>query len=360
MVCAQERCHDGVVRPGRLPLLALALAACSDDPSLPADELLSAQGLFLGDGHTQEPAPGVVPFDVISPLFSDHTAKHRFLAIPDGAQIGYAPRDSWSFPVGTRLVKTFGYPLDARAPSLGERLLETRILRLDADGWSVHTYAWNDTQTDAVLTVAGKRVPVEWIDENGALQSIDYRLPNTNQCLACHGERGATAPLGPRTLQLDRDHDYGDGPVNQLDHLAALGLFTSALDAAGEREHLVDPADPAAGSVELRARSYLEANCAHCHRAGAPAESSGLILGWEEQEPVNLGVCRRPFSAGNGAGGRTYDLVPGEPDASIIVYRMESTAPDIKMPEMPTQLVDARGVALIREWIAGMTPPGCE
>lgn len=339
---------------------ALVAAACgSEEAKTIPYERLAEYGLFVGDGSTQEPAAGVVPYEVIAPLFSDFTEKYRFIALPEGGQIGYRDDAPWDFPVGTILVKTFAYPFDLRAPEMGRRLLETRLIIRGEDGaWTPHTYVWNEAQTQAKRQVAGARLAVTWIDRDGVTRNVEYRVPNTNQCQGCHGLRPNTRLLGPRSRQLNRDHDYGAGPVNQIDHMQALGLFAATPPPPAERPRITDFMD-ASQPIEARARSYLEANCAHCHNEGAPAESSGLELTLETTNPRDLGVCRPPFSAGHGSCGREWDIVPGEPDASIMVCRMESTDPEIKMPEMPTQFADPDGVAIVREWIASMPATGC-
>ena len=342
--------------------IALSGAACSSpgggggnpDPGEP----LSAHGLFEGNGSTQVPVDGVIPYDVIAPLFSDHALKRRFIRVAPGGVIHYEPEAPWDLPQGSVLVKTFSYPVDFRNLSLGERLVETRLLIREADTWSVHTYVWNEEQTEAYRAVAGARVDVEWIDADGNPQALEYRVPNTNQCFGCHGEDEDTHLLGPRTRQLNRDHDYGAGPVNQIDHLASLGLLDTTPPPAVDRQTLVDPLG--AAPVDSRARSYLDANCAHCHNPSQSlATSSGLHLGFETTDPSALGVCKSPVAAGSGTGGFEYDILPGDPAQSIMVYRMASTDPEIKMPEMPTQLSDADGVTVISDWIAAMTPPGC-
>lgn len=345
-------------KPLSIALLLFAGCSAGDGPggtSEPGDRL-SDLGLFL-DGPSQTPAPGVVPYEVVAPLFSDETVKHRFVKLPDGGKIRYQSDARWRFPTGTILVKTFGYLHDYRDPSRGERLLETRLLRREEDRWTVDVYVWNEEQTDAFRKVAGQKVPVSWIDAHGATRELVYRVPNANQCLGCHGEPGVTDVLGPRTRQLNRDHDYGNGPENQLDHFERLGMFDAPLPPSEQRPALVDPFGDA--PLEARARSYLEANCAHCHNPEGAAKATGLYLGIEVTDPLALGFCRSPFSAGDGTGGRQFDVVPGNPDASILVYRMASTDPEIKMPEMPTQLADERGVALIREWIASLPPDDC-
>lgn len=348
----------------RATLAAIALytvAACGGgdgghDGPHDHPERITEFGLFA-DAPAQVPADGVVPYEVIAPLFSDYAAKHRFISVPAGRTITYDDTGKWVFPVGTILVKTFAYLADLRDPASEERLIETRLLIHREDGWTAHTFIWNDEQTEAVHEVAGAIVPVTWIDRDGAMQSLDYRVPNVNQCRSCHAGGGPLEPLGPRTRQLDRELDYGAGPVNQIDHLMSLGLLDRAPPPAAERIRLVDPFG--AAEPEPRARAYFDSNCAHCHRDGGSASASGLWLGFEITDPVALGICRHPAAAGSGTGGRRFDVVPAAPDESIMIYRMESTDPDIKMPEV-SLLSDSDGVAVVRAWIASLPPMSCD
>jgi hypothetical protein len=120
---------------------------------------------------------------------------------------------------------------------------------------------------------------------------------------------------------------------------------------------MVDPFGDA--DVERRARSYLMANCSHCHRLGGGASLSGLVFLFWEQTPAKYGVCKLPAAAGPGAGGHEYDIVPGFPDESIVPFRMGSTDPEIKMPELPNRVPDLAGIELVNEWISGLVPQGC-
>jgi uncharacterized repeat protein (TIGR03806 family) len=184
-------------------------------------------------------------------------------------------------------------------------------------------------------------------------------VPNDNECKTCHSKSHTFEPLGPRTRQLNRDHEYGGRAKNQIDYLSELGWIDVDTGDAAQRFTLADPYGDA--SLERRARAYLDANCSHCHRPGGEAGSTALDLRAETLDPYNIGVCRSPVAAGPGSGSRTSDIVPGDPDASILVFRMESTDPEIKMPELPTPTSDARGTALIREWIAAMpAESGCD
>lgn len=309
-------------------------------------ETLSAWGLFA-DARAQRPAEGVHLYRVIAPLYSDHTSKYRFIRLPPGGRIGWRDEGPWDFPPGTVVAKTFAMPLDQRDPAQGERLLETRLLVRAGDGWVPHTYVWNEEQTEATRVVAGKRMPIEWIHFDGRPRQLTYRVPNTNQCHGCHGKDESIDLLGVRAAQVDRD--------GQIERFASLGLFDVEPPAA--RSRLVDPFGDA--PLEQRARAYLEANCAHCHRDGGAAGETGLWLSVETERPVDYGVCRRPFSAGAATGGRPFDIVPGHPEQSVMVYRMASSDPEIKMPELPTQIPHDEAVELISAWIAAMEPAGC-
>lgn len=333
--------------------LVLLLAGCAEASYPP--EQLSGWGLFT-DAARQLPAEGVIPYEINSPLFSDYTAKHRFLRLPPGGQITYTSEGDWVFPEGTVLVKTFAYPLDMRDASAGERILETRLLVLEEDGWRPYIYVWNEQQTDAVLTQTGARIDVSWIHDDGETRSLLYRVPNAIQCANCHGGRDAISPIGPRSEQLDMAFDHGAGLVNQIDHLASLGAFTGAVPPASERRPLPDPFGDA--DLDARGRAYLDANCAHCHRENGAAHQSGLWLGASITDATRLGICKVPAAAGD-TGGRRWDIVPGAPEQSLMIYRMESDVPGTKMPEL-TLLVHREGLELIREWIAAMPPTACE
>ena len=344
--------------------VAVALVACGGDDS-PIDagddddepESLAALGLFE-DEVEQAPAEGVLPYDVNAVLYADESEKLRFISIPEGETIGYESMDLWDYPDGTRFVKTFFYYDDVRDPSKGRRLLETRIVEKSGEKWTGRTYVWNDAQTEARRLKVGKSLQVEWIDEAGELREQEYRVPNDNECKTCHSKRHVFEPLGPRTRQLNRDYDYGGRVDNQIDRLRELGWLDGDLDDAADRFTLAEPYGDE--DLERRARGYLDANCGHCHRPGGEAGSSALDLRAETTDLHSLGVCRSPVAAGPGSGGRRHDIVPGDPEASILIFRMRSTDPQLKMPELPTLTSDVHGTELIAEWIAGMEPGACE
>lgn len=308
-----------------LAALGLVTAAWAVTPEAVASKrppkLLSAWGL----------GEGVTDYDLLTPLFSDHAIKLRGVHSPSPAI--YDAEEAFDFPVGAVLVKTFAYP-----EGEGLRKIETRVLARTARGWRAWPYVWAEDQSDARLALAGARFTVEATGPDGAPLTVDYRVPNANQCKGCHALEGEITPLGPKARNL------GD----QLAGWVAAGLVT-APDGAPPA-----PADWRTGSLEERARAYLDVNCAHCHRRGGPASNSGLFLNWGQTDRTALGVGKRPVAAGRGSGGLAVDIAPGDPDASILVYRMESLEPGVMMPELGRSLRHDEGVALIRAWIAEM------
>ncbi|CAN4278115.1 hypothetical protein LJR125_000977 [Pseudoxanthomonas sp. LjRoot125] len=315
---------------------------------------------------------GVVPYDLNTPLFSDYAHKLRTVWMPEGTSATYKAQQSFDFPVGTILSKTFYYPLPAgqawdgksvaRTPpsqsSLeGEaldlakvRLIETRLLVHRAEGWVALPYVWNDAQTEATLKRTGELVALELVDAAGAREAVNYQVPDQNQCGGCHitdNKSRKLLPIGPKARHLNRSFDYAGGRENQLARLARVGYLTGV--PAGP-PRLADAMD-ATASLDARARAYLDVNCGHCHSATGPAITSGLWLDAGTQDRLKLGFCKQPIAAGKGTGNRLHDIEPGNAAASIFEFRMDSDDPAIMMPELGRSVVHREGLQLIRDWI---------
>jgi uncharacterized repeat protein (TIGR03806 family) len=314
-------------------------------------EKLSAYGLFVGNGSSQEPAGAdIIPYDVNSSLFADYAVKYRFVKLPPGTGAEYHDPDVFQFPVGTIISKTFAYPLDFSDPASGRRLIETRLLIHKPEGWIGLPYIWNDEQTEATLKVAGGTRAISWIHTDGHERKINYIVPNVNQCIGCHENNKVMQPIGPKARNLNRDLAYADGSENQLVRWARLGILHGA-PPPEQAPRLPVWNDPSTGSVEERAMAWMEINCAHCHNPAGPARTSGLDLQLAQKDPYKRGFMKTPIAAGRGSGGRSYDIVPGKPDESILLYRINSAEPGIAMPESSHRLVDEEAVALVRTWI---------
>lgn len=298
---------------------------------------LSDFGLLTGQqGLT--PAAGVKPYKLATPLFSDYAEKYRYAYVPAGKRIAYRADGVMAFPVGSVLIKSFGYPADLRKPDNTLRILETRLLIHRASGWVALPYVWNADGSDATLKRAGTRIDVRWTHFDGQTKSISYAVPNVNQCKGCHSLDGAMVPIGPKARNLDEGF-----------------LRTANIDGLPEKvDHIPVWNDPSSGGVDARARAYLDVNCAHCHNPRGPASNSGLFLDWGQADRVALGIGKRPVAAGSGAGRFSFDIAAGHPESSIMLYRLASGEPGVAMPELGRATTHAEAIALLSQWIKAM------
>ena len=317
-----------------------------------APRKLSGWNLFENSNGKLVPAADLITYELNTPLYSDDTLKHRHIRLPEGGQIDWASDESLQFPVGTVIAKTFSYPDPAVDWTPGERFLETRIEVHEPSGWYGFSYIWNDQQTDADLQLGGGKVDVSWVDQDGNQQNNAYQIPNANQCLVCHARDGKFVPLGPTARNLNRRHNKEDAQT-QLAHWATNGTLINAPDASQYPE-LPQFDDPESGTIEQRARAWLEVNCAHCHNPLGSARTSGLDLRTVQIDPAKFGVFKSPVAAGKGSGGRRYDIIPGKPDESILMYRLETEEVGARMPNLARNRTLHAANDLIREWILQM------
>ena len=297
---------------------------------------LAAYGLFDQDGQANE---RVIPYDLVNPLFTDYADKQRHVFVPEGKTASYNISDVFEFPVGTVLVKSFGYGKGEDAYKI-----ETRLLIHKENGWTAAPYVWNAEGTRATYAPVGARRHIKTKSPNGEPLDFTYIVPNANQCKTCHQSGHDITPIGPKARNLNHE--------GQLETWAKAGIISGLpIDAP-----ILAKAHDKSFPLQARARAYLDINCAHCHKADGSASNSGLWLEWGETSPVRLGVGKHPTAAGRGSGGLTYVIQPGRPDASILAYRINSNEAGIAMPELGRSLIHDEGVALIREWIASMPP----
>jgi uncharacterized repeat protein (TIGR03806 family) len=289
---------------------------------------------FFTNAAQQMPADRVIPYRLATPLWSDGADKLRFIYLPEGARLEADGEGLLQFPVGAAIIKTFAFGEgDAR------RLIETRVLLHRADGWVALPYRWNAEQTEATLALAGGRLDLV----TPAGEAISYAIPNKNQCKACHSKDGQVIPIGPKARNLGQLWLTSMFAADMLETVPEVARF---LPDWNNRD--LAPDTPAL------ARAYLDVNCAHCHQPGGGASNSGLDLRWEQSDAHAIGIFKRPVAAGRGAGGHDFSILPGEPDRSILAYRMDSAEPGIAMPELGKSSVDKDGVAVVRRWIAEM------
>jgi uncharacterized repeat protein (TIGR03806 family) len=301
-------------------------------------EKLSDYGFFTGALKELTPRAGILPYELGTPLFTDYAVKDRFIVLPAGKAMQYRDSGAIDFPDSTFIIKNFAY-----TDTLGRKvMIETRLLFKDpADAqWKVMNYLWNSGQTEAEKWITGKRIPVTLLNDERKPVATVYQVPNTNDCKRCHSNNGTLLPIGPKVRNLHYNH--------QLTQWAAGGALQGL---PGTVQPLPVWTDSLHYNLEQRARAYLDVNCAHCHTKGGDADNTGLFLEYEQQQAAHLGFLKGPVSAGNGAGGLDFDIVPGNAAHSILVHRMNSTEPGTAMPELARTLIHKEGVALITAWV---------
>ncbi|MBC53225.1 MAG: hypothetical protein CMQ34_05245 [Gammaproteobacteria bacterium] len=377
------------VRLHAVAALALSgiLGACQDSgpqvfdsDSYPAQ--LSAWQLLQVQDQQLRLSDSVLPYQLATPLFSDYALKLRTVWLPDGATAQYHDHEPFDFPVGTVISKTFYYPIDGatavrtndETPRLLKadsnpakltrqldldryRLVETRLLVHQASGWEALPYVWNDEQSDASLQITGdiQRLQLEHTP-------FVYVVPNRNECAGCHvldQNKGGLTPIGPSARHLNRLVSSSAGEQQQLSLWQQRGWLAQSpapeqVPANAVWETSIASEDSHA-SVAARARAYLDINCGHCHQPGGSGDTSGLFLHAAETSAMRLGVCKPPVAAGRGAGGHRFSIVPGQPEHSILSYRIESQETGVLMPELGRSLVHEEGLALINAWISNQS-----
>lgn len=321
---------------------------------------LSALGAFA-DLASLTAAPGILPFDVNSPLWSDNAAKQRWIALPNNGApfeadetIAFNASSEWQLPVGTVLIKHFELPVDDANPSIRRRL-ETRFSLKTVDGgWAGYTYKWRADGSDADLlsTNATENITVATA---GGTRTQQWYYPSRSDCLKCHNS-AATQTLGLRTWQLNGTYSYpGTGTSgNQLQIWSDIGMFDQTISPAQIAGFLksVSILDTTA-SLETRVRSYLDSNCAHCHR---PDSGIQAFLDARFNTPLAAqNITGGPLNNTLGIPG-AHVVVPGSLAQSMMRIRVASLD-SIKMPPLAKDVVDTQALAVIDEWIMSMGPP---
>jgi len=211
-------------------------------------------------------------------------------------------------------------------------------------------YVWNEDQTEARLTRSGASLALRRVRDDGGEEPFTYMVPDSNQCAGCHAtnvKAGQLQPIGLKARHL---------PAEQLGAWSRAGIL-QGMPLATDLPRAIDWTDESI-DVGSRARAYLDINCSHCHNRSGPADTSGLVLDLSAEPDVAMGVCKPPVAAGQGTGNRRFGIVPGRPEESILLYRMESTDPGAMMPELGRGLAHEEGNALVRRWISAL-PGDC-
>jgi uncharacterized repeat protein (TIGR03806 family) len=307
---------------------------------------LSDYDFFSGPLLELNPNKNIFPYELNTPLFSDYALKKRFIYLPQGKKINYEAQEVFGFPVGTIIIKNFYYA-GSQINQEEQKILETRLLIHEEKGWKALPYIWNKAQTEAFLEITGGKIPITLTGKG----IINYNVPDMNQCKSCHDKNGQMVPIGPTVRQLNRSYDSNTSSPNQLAQMQELGWLELPNTNLPKLANWSDQGE----LLNDRARAYLDINCAHCHNDSGPAKNSGLNLSIFETDNYRIGVNKKPIAAGRGSADLKYGIVPGKPDASILLHRMITTEPGTMMPELGRTIQHDEGIALIKEWIEKMS-----
>ncbi|MHA3786746.1 hypothetical protein ACX0HA_00945 [Flavobacterium hauense] len=308
---------------------------------------LSDYKFFVGEIKKLEPAYKVLPYDLNSSLFTDYALKKRFVWMPEGTKATYtADGEVLNFPVGAALIKNFYY--DNVLPGNVTRIIETRIMIKKTDGWIFANYKWNEEQTEAFLDMNASSLDIKWL-QNGEEMNVTYKIPEYLDCARCHSDYTTFTPIGPKPQNLSKNFIYPTGAQNQLAKWKEEGY----LESFPENITVTVDWNDTGKSLDLRARSYLDINCAHCHKPGGACDLMPENFSFTPiANPVSLGVCVEPhdFFIGN----EKYIIMAQRSQYSLLYSKVVSTDRLQMMPPVGRTLHHKEGTDLIMQWINDM------
>jgi mono/diheme cytochrome c family protein len=326
-----------------IALASMPLAGVSRAPEVFPAPTLRDTGLYA-DWDTKTVGATKIRFSPQYPLWTDGAIKTRWMELPRGTSIDASNADVWVFPVGTKFWKEFRF----------SRRAETRMIQRTREGWKYATYVWNDDESEAVLA------PERGIARSVVIRDeVRHAIPSQSDCKSCH-EGSPARILGFSALQLSADRDPNAPHAEPLPEGAVtLRTLVQRGLVRGLPAHLKDGAPRIAASTPTAraALGYLHGNCSYCHTLGGELASLKFSL----QYPFTERFEHPPALATTV--GRISKYVPapweapgervraGEPDRSVLAFRMASRNPVSQMPPVGSRLVDEEAVALIRKWI---------
>jgi uncharacterized repeat protein (TIGR03806 family) len=314
---------------------------------------LSEYKFFDGPLKELKPAVGLLLYKPASELFTDYASKSRYVWMPKGTKATFISEHAvLELPVGAVLIKNFFY--DRVQPTNTKRIIETRIMIRKQSGWIFAEYVWNEEQTEAVLNLAGSSLPITWIDDQNVTRTITYKIPKESECLACHNIAQTVVPIGIKPQNLNFNFTYPNSTTMQLTKWVESGYLETNFPAVTQSTiNYQDQSKP----IGLRMRSFVDMNCAHCHRDGGYATVFALRFEFYKTTLLsNMGVCVSPNHFMPGFSGEL--VTPGDINRSILYARVSTNDPNYRMPFLGRSIVHQEAVDLVTQWINSLE--GCE
>ena len=181
----------------------------------------------------------------------------------------------------------------------------------------------------------------------------DYKTPALSECFTCHNRYDSPIPIGPKPQNINKDYLYIDGNKNQLTKWVEQGFLEPGYPLTIESTVNWDNQSL---PLDIRARSYVDINCAHCHTEGSYCQYRPIRFAFKDNHNLeNMGVCvPMETDIGNGL---THIIKPNNPNESVLYFRINSTIEQYRMPLLGRRLIHTEGVRLIEEWIDSLTTP---
>ncbi len=311
---------------------------------------LSDYHFFNGELKNLTPSYGVIPYKPATELFSDYAEKKRFVWMPSGSKATYqGDYNILNLPVGSVLIKVFYY--NNVQPTNATKIIETRLMIRKSSGWIFANYIWNEQQTEALLTSQSTTRVISWKDLNNTIHTLDYRTPEVDfECLRCHAtfNNQIVNPIGIKPQNINYNYNYTEESKNQLTKLIEFGYLENNLPS--QINSIVDFKDTSK-SLDVRVRSYFDANCAHCHINGGEASVHNLRFAFNETiDATKMGVTAH--AAHFLEGYNSVIVTPGNVSQSILHYRI-NTETDLLyiMPPLARTKKHTEALQLIETWI---------
>lgn len=313
---------------------------------------LSDYHFFDGDLKSQLPSLDVLPYEPASSLFTDYAKKKRFVWMPKNTKATYTSDGKvLELPIGSALIKTFYY--DNVQPSNNTKIIETRVMIRKSTGWIFAEYVWNEDQTEAFLEMEGSNIAVSWL-ENNVAKSTNYRIPSEQQCMTCHKVNEQAIPIGIKPQNINTLYNYTSGSKNQLAKWIEVGYLENNIP--GNILTTIDYKNTSQ-PLELRVRSYLDANCAHCHQNNSHCDYRPMRFAFSETTNLaNMGVCVSTQDMSGFPQALSTIVTPGNVNRSMLFYRLNTEDESYRMPLLGRNIVHEEGLQLIEQWINSLEP----
>ncbi len=372
----KKNCYLFIFLPILFVFIMFSCSKTEDDTyvSIPAVDVdlsqvpypkLSDYKFFVGALKDLNPSDELLPYQPASSLFSDYAHKKRFVWMPKGLKASFnTDHTILELPVGAVLIKSFYYENVQNVSPVGAtRIVETRLMIKKTDGWMFADYVWNAEQTEAYYDVDGSFTEITWKDENNAIKSANYRIPSMSQCIVCHKEKVNPdtpqetmkyIPIGIKPQNLNGNYQYGNVTKNQLQAWIDRGFLDAGFTFPTEANTTIDYNDTSQ-SLFLRARSYVDANCAHCHMTNRHCDYRPMRFAFSETGSLsglrNMGVCVDTQDMQGFDPNLNKIINPRNPEQSMLFHRINTIDETIRMPLHGRTIIHEEGINLMRDWI---------